>query len=245
MVMIAIGLTVPMLLAAYVLIVAVAFDHDKASTQYALVVPISYAVGSIPWGFLFTWVAKGIDIREFGSGRTGTSNVLRTIGGHFAVFVLALDLSKGLSVVLMARLVIDTPTGEVTAGLLALLGHNWPLLLGFKGGRGIATGLGGLLIMEPIAAGIGIAGFASITLFTRYLSLGSVIGVATTVLAVFVRAVLDELSATYLLYAGIGGAMIIWQHRDNIVRLLRGTERRLGQPAEGLNEPSHSGLGQG
>ncbi len=226
------SLLVPPLLAIYVLVVLVVLDTDRAYAQYALVLPIAYVLGSVPWGFLITQIIKGIDIRNYGSGNIGTSNVLRTAGGRYAVMALALDLSKGLLAVFLAKVVADSITLEVVTGLVVLAGHNWSMFLGFKGGRGIATGIGGLLVMSPLAAGIGFASFVPITLLSRYLSLGSIIGITITFLALLVLVLLGQTSATYLFYAGFGNMMIIWKHRGNIQRLINGTERRFGKPAE-------------
>ena len=242
---IVLGLLLPPLFAVYVLVVIFALDTDKTYTQYLLIVPASYLLGSVPWGFLITLAVKGVDIRQYGSGMTGTSNVLRTTGGPFAVLALALDASKGLIAVVLARIVADTPTAEVAAGLVALAGHNWSVFLGFRGGRGIATGVAGLFVMEPIAAGIAIAIFTPITLLSRYLSLGSIISVLAAFLALLSIALLDHAPMTYLFYTGIGGAIIIWQHRDNISRLIQGTERRLGQRAEPVGEAPSPGTGEG
>ena len=145
--------------------------------------------------------------------------------------VLLLDLGKGILVVLLARQVIGATAGEVVAGLLALVGHNWPVFLKFKGGRGIATGLGGLSVMAPIPAVIAAAAFIPITLISRYLSLGSITGVVIACLSLMAMTLVGMYSSTYSWYAFVGGAIIIWQHRDNIQRLLHGTELRLGKPA--------------
>ena len=242
---IVLGLIVPPLLAVYVLIVLFVLDIDQSYAQYALILPISYVLGSIPWGFLITMAVKGVDIREYGSGKTGTSNVLRSAGGSFAVLALALDLTKGLLAVFLARALADSPSVEVAAGLAALGGHNWPLFLGFRGGRGIAAGLGGLLVMSPIAGAIAFASFLPVTFLSRYLSLGSIASVTVAFLCLLALVLLDHSSVTYLWYTGIGGAIIIWQHRDNIHRLIQGTEHRLGQSAGKIGEPSGSGVGEG
>ncbi len=199
--------------------------------QYAVVLPLAYLVGSIPWGFLFLHWFRKVDIRAYGSGRTGMTNVLRTGGGRIAAPVFLLDLAKGVVVVLLAREILATTTGEVVAGLLALAGHNWPVFLGFRGGRGIATGLGGLSAMAPIPAVIGAIVFVPVTLISRFLSLGSITGTITASFALWSLALLGMYSTTYAWYAFVGGAIIIWQHRDNIQRLWQGTERRLGVPA--------------
>ena len=202
MVKFTLSLLVPPLLAVYALVLLIALDMDRAYAQYALVLPVAYVLGSIPWGFFITHVAVGVDIRQVGSGKIGTSNVLRTAGGPLALLALGLDLSKGLLAVLLARIVVDTVTAEVAAALLALAGHNWSLFLGFRGGRGIATGLGGLLLMAPIAGGIALASFAPVTLFTRLLSLGSITAVVVAFLSILGMALLGHTPSTYLVYAG-------------------------------------------
>jgi glycerol-3-phosphate acyltransferase PlsY len=199
--------------------------------QYLIILLLAYLIGSVPWGYFLVYWSRGIDVREYGSGRTGMTNVLRTGGGRMAAAVLVLDLGKGLVAVLLAREVLSTTSGEVAAGLLALIGHNWPVFLNFKGGRGIATGMGALAVIAPISAIIGMVVFVPVTLISRYLSLGSVTGVITASMSLLALVVLGVYSTTYTWYAVIGGAVIIWQHRDNIQRLLRGTERRLGVPA--------------
>lgn len=238
-------LLLPPLLAIYVVVIFLVLDMDEPYAQYALIVPVCYILGSIPWGFLITLAVKGEDIREFGSGMVGTSNVLRTAGGAYALMALVLDLSKGLLAVTLARIVGDTSMVLVLAGLAALAGHNWPVFLGFRGGRGIVTGLGGLLVMEPIAGAIAVASWILVAFLSRYVSLSSMTSVVVAFLSMLVMVLLVESEATYLWYTGIGGSVIIWQHKGNIRRLLRGTERRLGQPAERIGEASSPGQGRG
>lgn len=242
---IVLSLSLPPLLAIYTIVILFTLDMDSSLGQYALIAPVSYILGSIPWGFLITLGVKGVDIRQYGSGMVGTSNVLRTAGGVYALLALILDLSKGMLAIALARAVSDSAAAEVVGGLLALAGHNWPVFLGFKGGRGIVTGLGGLLMMEPIAGAIALAAFIPVTLLTRYLSLGSVTSVAVAFIAVLGMVLLDRSQSTYLWYAGIGATVIIWQHRGNIRRLLKGNERRLGQRAEQIGEASSPGADGG
>lgn len=225
------SLTVLPLLAAAVVVALVAMPGAPELAVYAVLLLLSYLVGSIPWGYIVLYWQRGVDIRDYGSGRTGTSNVLRTAGGKTAFLVLLLDLGKGILPVLLARELIGTETGEVAAGLLALIGHNWPVFLRFRGGRGIATGLGGLFVMAPIPAAVGTIAFIPITLLSRYLSLGSITGVISACFSLLALALLGMYSSTYAVYAFLGGAIIIWQHRDNIQRIIQGNERRLGHPA--------------
>ena len=234
-------LLLPPLLAIYVIAVFLFLDVEESYAHYALLVPVCYILGSIPWGFLITMAVKGLDIREFGSGMVGTSNVLRTAGGSYALVSLALDASKGMLAVALARMVGDTPMVLVVAGLAALAGHNWSVFLNFRGGRGIATGLGGLLVMEPISGTIAIACFIPVTFLTRYLSLGSIASLFGAFLSMLGMVLLLDSPTTYLWYPGIGGVVVLWLHKDNIQRLLRGTERRLGQPAERITEAQSAG----
>ena len=211
-------------------------SHAPALYRYAAVLPLAYVMGALPWGYVVLLMDRGIDIRDYGSGRTGVSNALRTAGYKPAGLVLLLDLLKGISAVLLARFLLGDPTAEVAAGLAALVGHNWPVFLGFRGGRGIAPGLGGMAVMSPLAAVTGVLVFLPICIFTRYLSLGSMMGVVSAVGMLVALLLLSfnpwgSISYLYLIYGLLGGAVIIWQHRDNIQRLLNGTERRIGNPA--------------
>ena len=225
------SLTVLPLLTASVVVVFLTMDGESAAARYASVLALAYLFGSIPWGYILLRWRQGVDVRDYGSGRIGVSNVLRTGGGRVAGLVLALDMGKGILAVLLARAVIDTTAGEVAAGLSVLVGHNWPIFLQFRGGRGIVTGLGGLSMMAPIAAGIGAFAFIPITLLSRYLSLGSMLGVGIACLSMLALGLAGVYSSMYTLYAFMGSAIIIWQHRDNIRRIRQGNERRLGQSA--------------
>ena len=216
---------------------------SDASTlyRYAAVLPLAYVMGALPWGYVVLLMKRGIDIRDYGSGRTGVSNALRTAGYKLAGLVLALDLFKGIAAVLLARALIGDPTAEVAAGLMALAGHNWPVFLGFRGGRGIAPGLGGLAVMSPLSAISGVVVFLPVCVITRYLSLGSMLGVGAACLVLVALMLLDfnplgSISNLYLIYGLLGGPVIIWQHRDNIQRLIQGTERRIGNPAARIEQ---------
>lgn len=213
---------------------AVAVNGARLSSPlllYAAVGAVSYLIGSISWGYIFVNLTKGEDIRNFGSGRTGMSNILRTSGGKAAAVVFLLDAGKGVLCVILARVAIGLPEAEVAAALLALCGHNWPVFLRFHGGRGILPGLGGMSVMAPWIALTGAGLFLVITLSSRILSLGSIVGTLTVAILSLILMLLWDFSQLYTLYAFVGGAVIIWQHRDNIRRIANGTERRLGVPA--------------
>ncbi len=224
---------IPLLAIAAVLGVVYLPDQSPVF-QYVAVVIFSYLVGSLSWGYMLLRWRSGVDVRNFGSGRTGMSNVLRTGGGKAAAAVFALDVAKGLVVVIVARQVADTHLAEVAAALVALVGHNWPVFLGFRGGRGILTALGGLSMMTPVPAGVATATFLVTALGSRYISLGSIVGVLAGAASLVGLALAGWYSSTYMYFAGGAAAMIIWQHRDNIQRLINGSERRLGAPAAPL-----------
>ena len=221
---------VPLLIAAA--IAAVMFLPEQSpALQYLAVVVLSYLIGSLSWGYMLLRWRLGMDVREYGSGRTGMSNVLRTGGGKAAAVVLALDIAKGVVVVVMAREAVGSHVAEVVAALVALVGHNWPVFLGFRGGRGILTALGGLSMMTPVPAAVATATFLVTAFGSRYISLGSIVGVLAGAASLVGLALIGWYSSTYMLFAAGAAAMIIWQHRDNIQRLMNGSERRMGTPA--------------
>lgn len=228
---IAMLVVVPFLAAAGVAVVAFGDWVTPPLLLYAAVGVISYLIGSISWGYIFVNLTRGEDIRDFGSGRTGMSNILRTSGGKAAALVFLLDAGKGVLCVILARVAIGLPEAEVVGALLALCGHNWPVFLRFHGGRGILPGLGGMSVMAPWIALTGAALFLVITLSSRILSLGSIVGTLTVAVLSLILMLLWDFNQLYTLYAFVGGAVIIWQHRDNIRRIANGTERRLGVPA--------------
>ena len=202
--------------------------------EFVAVVIGSYLIGSIPSGLVIGRL-KGVDVRQYGSGNIGTTNVLRTLGARYGAIVLVADVLKGVIAVVLGRYIIGTPTGEMAAGFAAVAGHDWSLFLKFKGGRGVATSLGALLPMimpAPLTGIIGLGVFAVIIALTRYVSLGSIVGSVAAVVAMGVFLGLDRVPWQYLVYIVVVVALIIYQHRDNIGRLASGTESKLGQKGE-------------
>jgi len=224
------AVAIPFIIAG-VVVALLTMDGQSESAQYSVVMPLAYLLGSISWGYMLLQWRMGVDVREYGSGRTGMSNVLRTGGVKSATVVLALDVGKGVVAVLIAREIIGTHAAEVTAGLIVLVGHNWPVFLQFKGGRGILTALGGLALMVPVAAVVATATFLTVTYLSRYISLGSVVGVVIGAFSILALALADVNSDTYMVYGLIACVMIVWQHRDNIRRIRDGNERKLGHAA--------------
>ena len=200
------------------------------AVRYVGVCAVAGLAGSLSWGYIVVNLTRGADVRDFGSGRTGVSNILRTTGGKAAALVFALDAGKGILSALLARAVIGQGEAEVAAGLFALCGHNWPVFLRFRGGRGIMPGVGGLAVMAPWVALAGAALFLVITLASRYLSLGSIVGTLTAAALSLTLTLATGHHPLYTLYIFVGGSIIIWQHRDNIRRIANGTERRLALP---------------
>lgn len=199
-----------------------------------------YLLGSIPFGVLAGRFFGDRDPRAFGSGKTGATNVLRTMGPGPAALVVIGDVLKGVLAVLLARHVffgghadlVIQGSAEALAGFCAIIGHNYSVLIGFKGGRGVLTGAGVMLVMSPFATLIGFfSAFIPIAI-TRYVSLGSILGASGSIITELVLLLTGHDSLPHFLFILIGGLMIIVSHRDNIDRLLKGTERKLGQPAQ-------------
>jgi glycerol-3-phosphate acyltransferase PlsY len=206
--------------------------------EYLVMVPIAYLIGSIPFGLLAGKLVAKVDIREYGSGKIGMTNVLRTAGITTAAVVLLLDMGKAVAAVVIARLLFDSGGAEAAAALTVIFGHNWPVFIGFRGGRGTASGWGGLLILSPIAGVIATVVGVSLVGLTRYVSLGSITAAALgsamlVVLAIFY----DPVPLVYSWYGIIGGTLIVVRHRDNIQRLLNGTERKIGRKADLASSP--------
>jgi acyl phosphate:glycerol-3-phosphate acyltransferase len=193
---------------------------------------VPYLLGSIPSGLLVGKLAFGIDVREYGSHRTGTTNVLRTMGKGAAAAVLLLDVLKAVLAVLFARwLLPQEPWAHVLAAMAVAAGHNWPVFSGFRGGRGVvvsATALG--VLYPPVLLVVLPVGILTIWL-TRYVSLGSVVATALAPLLMLFAYRQGQVPFAYLVYSVVGAALIIAAHKDNIERLLAGTESRIGQPA--------------
>ena len=205
---------------------------------FAALAALGYLLGSIPSGLVVGRLVRGIDVREHGSGKTGFTNVLRTVGVRWGVLVLAADLAKGALPVLVARLVSDEPYVQTVAGLAAIAGHDWPVYVGFRGGRGVATSYGGALAMSPIAALALLPAAAGLVGVTRIMSMMSV-GMAPLLAVLFVvLAAFDLHPWAYAVYAVIAAALLLVLHRENLRRLLAGTEPKLGQGRERREGPA-------
>ena len=209
--------------------------------KFAIVVILGYLLGSIPFGLLISRRSARVDVRQHGSGRTGATNVLRTAGRKAAAAVAVLDISKGVLAVIFAGLImrgdylmvgefgLGMLLAQVLAALAAVLGHIFPIFLKFKGGRGVATFFGGLVALCPVAAIFGGEILLIGAGLTRYASIGSIAGVVGTYSVLVPLTIFSDFPIEYLVYALIGTIIIVVMHRDNIVRLLHGKERKLGK----------------
>jgi glycerol-3-phosphate acyltransferase PlsY len=213
-----------------------------------LITVISYLWGSLPSGYWMGKILRGkdYDIREYGSRKIGATNVLRNLGTIPAIIVFLLDLSKGIGPTALATFILYFRVGDwgiLLAGLAALLGHCFPVFIGFKGGRGVLTGAGALLLISPLAFLIGaIAVFGTIAL-SRYVSLGSIAGCLASLVCGILFYVLHLLNPQFIggvsfpqmLFMVVAPLLIIFFHADNIGRLRAGTERKLGEKTASAN----------
>ena len=212
----------------------------------ASVIVVAYLLGSIPFGYLIVRATKGADVRETGSGGTGATNVSRRAGKTAGAVTLLLDALKGVAAVAIAKVVLGLPFfGEGTlagpaldnaywwvvaaAAMAVIVGHIFPVWLRFRGGKGVATGVGVFLVLTPLAVAFAGVIFALVVWRTRYVSLGSILGAVAIPLFVILRNVFGQPVEAFMpiMSAAMAGAMlIVFAHRQNIGRLRNGTENR-------------------
>jgi glycerol-3-phosphate acyltransferase PlsY len=206
-----------------------------------LLILLAYLLGSIPTGYLIGKYLQGIDIREHGSGSTGATNVLRTLGKKAGISVLVIDAAKGMVGIGLVKALYSyfpelLPTGGqawlvLATGLAAVIGHSKSVFLNFSGGKSVATSLGILLMMNPWVGLSTLGSFLLVLGVSRIVSLSSITGaIAVTVLMLVFKQPLP-----YVLFAAVAGIYVIIRHRSNISRLLQGTEPRLGQKLEAVS----------
>ena len=188
---------------------------------------VAYLAGSIPVGSIVAQRVGGPDLRSVGSGRPGGTHALRALGRKWAGVVVLGDLAKGALPVLVARMVTGDPLVEVLCGVAAVAGAIWSIFAGFRSGRGVGTGVGTMLVIQPIAVLLAAPVFFVAILLTRYVSLGSLLGSAAMFPAMLLMLlVVPATPLPYVMYAAVGAALIWLAHADNIDRLLHGTERK-------------------
>jgi glycerol-3-phosphate acyltransferase PlsY len=189
-----------------------------------IAVVAAYLVGSIPFAQLLS-KRRGIDLRRVGSGNVGASNVLRTLGVRPAVVAMMLDAVKGTVAVLVAQRLTNGVAAPVMAGLASMIGHVYPVWLRFRGGKGVATAAGAFAVLTPVAVAAALGVFLLTVALTRFISVGSMAAALT--LAGW--AIASDAPTVVGIGAVIGAALVIIGHRANVLRLVAGTERRVGQ----------------
>jgi glycerol-3-phosphate acyltransferase PlsY len=214
------------------------------------IVIIAYLLGSVPFGYLIVRATQGADVRESGSGGTGATNVSRQAGKAAGVITLVLDASKGATAVAFAKLILGLPIVAASghagppllsrgpteaqwwvagAAIAAIVGHIFPIWLRFRGGKGVATGVGVFLMLAPIAVALAALVFLLVVALTRYVSLGSILAAVAIPLFVLLQNAFiqpTEFFAPTITVAIVGAALIVFAHRANIRRLLQGTESK-------------------
>ena len=198
-----------------------------STLQLVAAIALGYLLGAIPSGVLVGRL-RGVDPRDAGSGRTGTTNAIRTMGMRWAALVAVLDVAKGVTAVLLGNLIAPGPWAGALAGVAAVIGHVRSVFIGFEGGRGVATGAGVMVLLAPLAVVAAIVEFAVVVGATRYVSLGSILGSITVAIICVVLAAIGW-SGIEVAVAGCAiAAIVVVSHADNIERLRAGTERRFG-----------------
>jgi glycerol-3-phosphate acyltransferase PlsY len=210
--------------------------------EFVAVVVIAYLLGSIPFGLIIGKLKGGVDIREYGSGKTGAANVMRTAGTKLGVLTVVLDVVKATGAVMLATVIVGGGSGiltigsvsvywqhiaQVAAGLAAVAGHNWPVFAKFRGGRGVTAYFGTLFAIFPPAGILGAIVVAIAALRSRHMSMGSILGALAAWCLMVPLTIAYNFPPIYLAYGLIVIALLVYQHQDNIKRIRQGTERRL------------------
>ena len=201
---------------------------------YIFIAIIGYLIGAIPYGLIVGFISRGIDIRNHGSGSTGATNVLRILGLRLASIVVILDVSKAIIVIFIASFFLNgEPLIKAIGAIFVILGHIWPITAKLRGGKGVLTGIVGLIILSPLS---GVPSFIlavlTISVF-KIVSLGSIVGTMASVIAILVLYLFgQEKNIEYVAYVIIGSIIILFKHTDNIKRLISKTEPKIGNSAK-------------
>ena len=201
---------------------------------YIFIAITGYLIGAIPYGLIVGFISRGIDIRNHGSGSTGATNVLRIFGLRLASIVVILDVSKAIIVIFIASFFLNgEPLIKAIGATFVILGHIWPITAKLRGGKGVLTGIVGLIILSPLS---GVPSFILAVLIIsvfKIVSLGSIVGTMASVIAILVLYLLgQEKNIEYVAYVIIGSIIILFKHTDNIKRLISKTEPKIGNSAK-------------
>jgi len=200
---------------------------------------LSYTLGSVPVGLVVAWLKTGRDLRATGSGKTGATNVMRSAGRKWGFLTLFLDGLKAflavvaatllwsLSTMSIGSLVLDIPVVQSLAGVAAIIGHNHPIFAGFRGGRGVSSFFGSMVYLNWPVALLGIGTLTVVAMVSRFMSLASIVAGLVTCAAMVVLYAVGRVPLPHAAYAVLLVSYIVYAHRDNINRLLHGTERKL------------------
>ncbi|MBR2785924.1 MAG: glycerol-3-phosphate 1-O-acyltransferase PlsY [Clostridia bacterium] len=202
---------------------------------YILMAVIAYAIGSVNFSVILSKRMAGFDVRERGSGNAGTTNMLRSVGKGAAALTLVLDILKGILAILIAKFIVGNIAQDVStailvqiAGFFVVLGHTFPAFFGFKGGKGVATSLGVLLLIQPVIGGICLVFAIVVMAITRMVSLGSIMAaILFPVLTIFITDNYIEEGNTYIFFGIAMAVLVIFNHRANLKRIYNGEENRL------------------
>lgn len=184
---------------------------------------LSYLIGSIPTGLILGKLLWGVDLREHGSHNIGATNAWRTLGKGPGIIIFLLDFLKGVIGVALGMYFAGTPLMMVLGGIMAIVGHSWSILLKFKGGKGVATGLGVIVMLMPSTALMVFLIWFVIVLITKYVSLGSIVAAACVPLFAW----LFNQPCEYIGFSVLAAVFVIYRHKTNIGRLLNGTESKI------------------
>lgn len=202
---------------------------------YILMAVIAYAIGSVNFSVILSKKIAGFDVREKGSGNAGTTNMLRSVGKGAAALTLILDILKGLVAILIAKYIVgnladsaNTAILAQLAGFFVVVGHTFPMFFGFKGGKGVATALGVLLLLHPLIGGICLVFALTVMALTRMVSLGSIMAaILFPVLTIFIDDGYTAEGYNYIIFGIAMAALVIFNHRANLKRIYNGTENRV------------------
>jgi len=205
------------------------------AVQFLGVIITGYLLGAIPFGVIIGKLVRGIDVREHGSGSMGMTNVMRTVGAKAGLIVLIADVLKGAGAVALAWAIFYSEPdstvhwGQMAGGAAAVIGHSWPIYIGFRGGRGISTAFGAIMVVSWQVGLICLAAFLLMVAIFRYISLGSISGAIALVIAMVVFFICYSGPVAYLAFALVVAPIVIFRHRANIERLLSKTEPKIGK----------------